>query len=116
MNARENTEFANQRYADMVQVAERRALWLPLAEPQSRGSGGLYRSAANWLARRRPSLGQGLLASRGFLRVDDPSGADVVLVNTCAIREHAEGFARLVPLRATASTAVATRSSRSPRG
>jgi len=35
-------------------------------------------------------LMEGLLASRGFLRVDDPSGADVVLVNTCAIREHAE--------------------------
>lgn len=35
-------------------------------------------------------LMQGLLADRGFVRVEDPADADVVLINTCAIREHAE--------------------------
>ncbi|MDX1578755.1 MAG: MiaB/RimO family radical SAM methylthiotransferase, partial [Gemmatimonadota bacterium] len=33
---------------------------------------------------------EGLLASRGYLRVSEPDRADVILVNTCAIREHAE--------------------------
>jgi tRNA-2-methylthio-N6-dimethylallyladenosine synthase len=32
----------------------------------------------------------GVLADRGYVRVDDPERADVILVNTCAIREHAE--------------------------
>jgi tRNA-2-methylthio-N6-dimethylallyladenosine synthase len=32
----------------------------------------------------------GLLAEHGFTPVDGPEGADVILVNTCAIREHAE--------------------------
>ncbi len=32
----------------------------------------------------------GLLAADGFVAVDGPEGADVILVNTCAIREHAE--------------------------
>lgn len=32
----------------------------------------------------------GVLAERGYLQVDDPSRADVILVNTCAVREHAE--------------------------
>jgi tRNA-2-methylthio-N6-dimethylallyladenosine synthase len=32
----------------------------------------------------------GRLAERGYLRVEDPGRADVILVNTCAIREHAE--------------------------
>lgn len=32
----------------------------------------------------------GSLAARGLERVDDPAGADVILVNTCAIRDHAE--------------------------
>lgn len=35
-------------------------------------------------------LMEGLLARRGYLRVDAPDRADVILVNTCAIREHAE--------------------------
>jgi tRNA-2-methylthio-N6-dimethylallyladenosine synthase len=35
-------------------------------------------------------LMQGVLADRGYLIVDTPEDADVVLVNTCAIREHAE--------------------------
>jgi len=35
-------------------------------------------------------LMEGLLADRGFLRVQDAADADVVLINTCAIREHAE--------------------------
>lgn len=35
-------------------------------------------------------LMQGVLADRGYLIVDRPEDADVVLVNTCAIREHAE--------------------------
>lgn len=35
-------------------------------------------------------LMEGLLAERGFLRVDEPGRADVILINTCAIREHAE--------------------------
>ncbi len=33
---------------------------------------------------------QGLLVDRGFVRVEDPADADVILINTCAIREHAE--------------------------
>jgi tRNA-2-methylthio-N6-dimethylallyladenosine synthase len=32
----------------------------------------------------------GALADRGYVTVDDPSDADVIVVNTCAIREHAE--------------------------
>ncbi len=32
----------------------------------------------------------GALAGRGYLAVDDPAAADVIVVNTCAIREHAE--------------------------
>lgn len=32
----------------------------------------------------------GRLAERGYVRVEDPGRADVILVNTCAIREHAE--------------------------
>jgi tRNA-2-methylthio-N6-dimethylallyladenosine synthase len=32
----------------------------------------------------------GLLSERGYLRVQDPGDADVIIVNTCAIREHAE--------------------------
>ena len=32
----------------------------------------------------------GDLARRGFLRTDDASEADVILVNTCSVREHAE--------------------------
>ncbi len=35
-------------------------------------------------------LMQGVLAERGYRIVDAPEDADVVLVNTCAIREHAE--------------------------
>jgi tRNA-2-methylthio-N6-dimethylallyladenosine synthase len=35
-------------------------------------------------------LMEGLLSERGFLRVEKPDGADVILINTCAIREHAE--------------------------
>lgn len=35
-------------------------------------------------------LMHGILAERGYLAVDDASQADVILVNTCAIREHAE--------------------------
>mgnify|MGYP001812550279 CR=1 FL=1 len=32
----------------------------------------------------------GALADRGYMTVDDPTRADVIVVNTCAIREHAE--------------------------
>src|SRR3954464_5812421 len=32
----------------------------------------------------------GKLAAHGYVAVDHPDGADVILVNTCAIREHAE--------------------------
>jgi tRNA-2-methylthio-N6-dimethylallyladenosine synthase len=32
----------------------------------------------------------GALAARGYESVDAPDGADVILVNTCAIRDHAE--------------------------
>lgn len=32
----------------------------------------------------------GALADRGYVTVDDPTRADVIVVNTCAIREHAE--------------------------
>ncbi len=32
----------------------------------------------------------GVLGDHGFLRVEDPAEADVMLVNTCAVRSHAE--------------------------
>ncbi len=32
----------------------------------------------------------GLLGAAGYERTDDPAAADVVLVNTCAVRDHAE--------------------------
>jgi len=32
----------------------------------------------------------GKLSASGYRQVDAPDGADVILVNTCAIREHAE--------------------------
>src|SRR5688572_29805232 len=32
----------------------------------------------------------GKLAADGYVPVDTPEGADVILVNTCAIRDHAE--------------------------
>jgi len=32
----------------------------------------------------------GALAERGYVLVEDPDSADVIVVNTCAIREHAE--------------------------
>jgi len=35
-------------------------------------------------------LMEGMLSERGFLRVDAAEDADVILINTCAIREHAE--------------------------
>ena len=35
-------------------------------------------------------LMQGILAARGYELVDTPEEADVILVNTCAIRDHAE--------------------------
>src|SRR5437868_10576061 len=32
----------------------------------------------------------GHVAAHGYTRTDDPAAADVILLNTCAIREHAE--------------------------
>ncbi len=32
----------------------------------------------------------GALSGRGYVTVDDPARADVIVINTCAIREHAE--------------------------
>ncbi len=32
----------------------------------------------------------GALADRGFVLVEDPAAADVIVINTCAIRDHAE--------------------------
>jgi tRNA-2-methylthio-N6-dimethylallyladenosine synthase len=32
----------------------------------------------------------GVLAREGYVRTDDPAAADVMLVNTCAVRDHAE--------------------------
>jgi tRNA-2-methylthio-N6-dimethylallyladenosine synthase len=32
----------------------------------------------------------GLLGSHGYVRTGDPAEADVLLVNTCAVRDHAE--------------------------
>jgi tRNA-2-methylthio-N6-dimethylallyladenosine synthase len=32
----------------------------------------------------------GVLARAGYVRTDDPAAADVMLVNTCAVRDHAE--------------------------
>ena len=43
----------------------------------------------------------GLLGTEGFLPTDDPAAADVILVNTCAVRENAEQrvFGRLGELK-----------------
>src|SRR5262245_66037113 len=35
----------------------------------------------------------GTLAAAGYVRADEPARADVILLNTCAIREHAEARA-----------------------
>src|SRR5947208_9625455 len=32
----------------------------------------------------------GVLAREGYVRTEDPAAADVKLVNTCAVRDHAE--------------------------
>src|SRR5437870_13748967 len=32
----------------------------------------------------------GVLGREGYVRTDDPAAADVLLVNTCAVRDHAE--------------------------
>ena len=42
---------------------------------------------------------------RGYARADDPADADVILVNTCAVREHAEEkvFSHLGELRKKAA-------------
>src|SRR5438046_4268080 len=32
----------------------------------------------------------GVLRREGYVRTDDPAAADVLLVNTCAVRDHAE--------------------------
>jgi tRNA-2-methylthio-N6-dimethylallyladenosine synthase len=40
-------------------------------------------------------LMEGVLAAGGYSRVESPDDADVILVNTCAIREHAEQRVRL---------------------
>src|ERR1041384_5025414 len=32
----------------------------------------------------------GVLSRAGYVRTEDPSDADVLLVNTCAVRDHAE--------------------------
>ena len=52
---------------------------------------------------------RGMLAQMGFSFCDDPAGADFVLLNTCAIREHAEDRAlgnvgRLKTLRQGSAT------------
>ena len=54
----------------------------------------------------------GILAQRGYARTAEPLEADVVLLNTCAIREHAEQkiFCRLGELRAQLSRSTAATS------
>ncbi len=49
---------------------------------------------------------RGILAQHGFTRADDPAGADVILLNTCAIREKAEQkiFSRLGEIKALKKT------------
>ena len=32
----------------------------------------------------------GLLGAQGYVRTENPADADVMLVNTCAVRDHAE--------------------------
>src|SRR2546425_9466225 len=32
----------------------------------------------------------GVLGREGYVRTEDPAAADVLLVNTCAVRDHAE--------------------------
>src|SRR5260370_41282192 len=43
----------------------------------------------------------GVLAREGYVRTDDPAAADVMLVNTCAVRDHAEqrGLGRMGELK-----------------
>ena len=45
----------------------------------------------------------GILDRGGYARTDDPTRADLILINTCAVREKAEErvFARASMLRAT---------------
>jgi len=40
--------------------------------------------------RRDYELMLGVLSREGYVRTDDPSLPDVMLVNTCAVRDHAE--------------------------
>jgi tRNA-2-methylthio-N6-dimethylallyladenosine synthase len=49
----------------------------------------------------------GLLESAGYERTDSDSDADVIVINTCSVREHAEEklYTRLGELRASAATA-----------
>ncbi len=35
-------------------------------------------------------VAEGILLSRGWKLTDDPNEADLTLVNTCSVREHAE--------------------------
>src|SRR5256885_16576269 len=43
----------------------------------------------------------GVLGRDGYVRTDDPAEADVMLVNTCAVRDHAEqkGLSRMGELK-----------------
>ena len=40
----------------------------------------------------------GVLGREGYVRADDPALADVVLVNTCAVRDHAEQNRTITPV------------------
>ncbi len=69
------------------------------ADPQAASANGAARAAAGTVYIETygcqmnigdTELMAGVLAEGGYVRVDDPDLADVILVNTCAIREHAE--------------------------
>ena len=58
----------------------------------------------------------GLLEQAGFEATDDAADADVVVINTCSVRERAEDklYTRLGELRQLAAEQATIRSSRSP--
>ena len=58
----------------------------------------------------------GLLEQAGYEATDDAGDADVVVINTCSVRDHAEDklYTRLGELRVLAQNMDTTRSSPSP--
>ncbi len=67
-----------------------RARWRAAPRPRPVGSRVYLETYGCQMNVNDTELMEGLLTEYGFLRVDRPEHADVILINTCAIREHAE--------------------------